>query len=123
MGTQTTEKPMTLDDLAAMVADGFADITSRMATKDDIANMATKDDIANMATKDDIAQLRTEMLEMKTELKAEIEGLRNSVNNYLRLSDERYLELKRQNEIYAKWFKLISEKIGITLDFQEIPKL
>jgi len=50
---------MTLEDLAAMVAEGFVDISGRMATKSDIANMATKDDIANMATKDDIANMAT----------------------------------------------------------------
>lgn len=108
------KKEMTLEDLATMVAGGFNDITSRMATKDDIANMATKDDIAT---------LRTEMAEMKVELKTEIEGLRNSVNNYLRLSDERYLELKHQNEVYAKWFKMLAEKTNLEFDFAELTKL
>jgi hypothetical protein len=41
-------KKITLDGLAAMVADGFSEITGKMATKDDIANMATKDDIARL---------------------------------------------------------------------------
>ncbi len=72
---------MTLDDLAAMVARGFEDITNRMATKEDIAAIRLE-----MATKDDMAQVRKEMAEMKLELKTEIEGLRNSVNNYLNLS-------------------------------------
>lgn len=86
---------VTLDDLARMVASGFEDVQGQISElKSEVTEirntMATKADIANMATKDDIA-----------ELKEEIEGLRNSVNNYLKLSDERYLELKHRQDIIA----------------------
>src|SRR3989338_7643560 len=115
MDTKTDKKSITLDDLAKQVAEGFAksekqyeklvqmtangfnDVTSRMATKIELANMETR-------------------------LKTEIEGLRNSVNNYLVLSDKRYLELKHENEVYAKWFKALAEKVNLDLDFTEIKK-
>lgn len=93
---------MTLDDLAAMVARGFEDITSRMATKDDIA------------------QVRKEMAEMKSELKTEIEGLRNSVNNYLHISDERYLELKHRQDVIVSWLAKIAEKNNVQIDLTEL---
>src|SRR3989338_1298596 len=126
MDTKTDKKSITLDDLAKQVAEGFAksekqyeklvqmtangfnDITSRMATKIELAAMETS--------------LKTDMANMETRLKTEIEGLRNSVNNYLVLSDKRYLELKHENEVYAKWFKALAEKVNLDLDFTELKK-
>lgn len=99
---------MTLDDLAAMVARGFEDITSRMATKDDVAAVR-----AEMATKDDL--VATEQ-----RLKAEIEGLRNSVNNYLQLSNERYLELKHRQDVIVSWIAKIAEKNNVHIDLTEL---
>lgn len=110
---------MTLDDLAAMVARGFEDISSRMATKDDLAD-TEKRIRAEMATKDDITQVRKEMAKMRVELKTEIEGLRNSVNNYLRLSDERYLELKHRQDVIISWVAKIAEKNNVHIDLTEL---
>ncbi len=117
MDESNNKQPMTLDDLAAMVARGFEDITGRMATKDGIANMATKDDIAairaEMATKDDLAAT-------EQRLKTEIEGLRNSVNNYLNLSNERYLELKHRQDVIVSWVAKIAEKNNVHIDLTEL---
>ena len=70
---------MTLEDLAAMVAEGFVDISGRMATKSDIANMATKDDIANMATKDDLAALEKKMMDGFAEQSFRIDFIRKEL--------------------------------------------
>lgn len=85
MDTDTEKQAMTLDDLAAMVARGFEDIANRMATKEDIAairlEMATKDELAAVEQR-----LKDELLASEQRLRTEIEGLRNSVKNYLHLS-------------------------------------
>ncbi len=61
-------KKITLEELARMTARGFEVITSRMATKADIANMATKDDLVGLATKEDIKDMATkaDLLRMAT---------------------------------------------------------
>ncbi len=75
------KKEITLDDLAVMVAKGFNDVTSRMATKDGIA------------------RLETEIAELKSQMAA----LSSSVNNYLALSDKRYAELKARYNLIVSW--------------------
>ena len=126
MAKNDDKKPITLDDLAKqmaegfkksderyeeltlMVANGFNDVTSRMALKE------------NTATKEDIATVGTEMTAMVTRLKTEIEALRNSVNNYLKLSDERYLELKYRQDIIVGWIAKLAEKSDVQLDLKEL---
>jgi hypothetical protein len=49
---------------------------ANLATKADLANLATKADLANLATKADLAAVRTEVAELKTELKTEIAEMR-----------------------------------------------
>jgi phage gp16-like protein len=80
MKIKISKKKMTLEDLAIMVAKGFE----------------------NTATKADIAKLDKKIDSVKSELKSEIQGLRNSVNNYLKLTDKRYLELKNNQKILVK---------------------
>lgn len=67
------QKNITLDDLAVMVANGFADINERMATKDDLAELRTelKTDISDLRK-----ELKTEIAELRTELKTEIAEFR-----------------------------------------------
>lgn len=72
MDLNEQKKSITLDDLATQMAKGFA-----KSEKDygDLATMVANgftDVTSRMATKDDIKQVRLEMAEMKTELKAEI---------------------------------------------------
>ena len=97
------KKRMMIDDLAIMVAKGFEDVTSRMATKTDVADMATKSDIIK--------------------LQKEIESLRGSVNNYLRLSDERYLELKQKYNILVKVVKAVVQKTKIPIDLTPLENI
>jgi hypothetical protein len=95
-------KPVTLDDLAAMIATGFNDTSERMATKEDLANF--------------VKEIQGEILKINQE----IESLRNSVNNYLRLSDECYLNLKRRQDVIVSWVTKIAEKNGIAIDVKEL---
>jgi len=95
------KKPITIDDLAIMVAKGFDDVTSKMATKDGIA------------------RLETEM----AELKRQIAALSSSVNNYLALSDKRYLELKARQNLIVSWVKTIADKTGVQIDLTELEKI
>ncbi len=96
-----------MDVLAGMVAKGFEDVASKMATKEELRKMATKTDVKNL----------------KIELQLEIRGLRNAVNNYLELSDKRYLELKRQNTVLVKYIKLIVQKGKLPINVGELEKI
>ena len=82
-------KPMTLDDIAALMEKGFAavaeditDIKATMATKDDVVGLRTelKNDIAGvraeMATKDDIAGLRSDIRAELKEIRRELENVK-----------------------------------------------
>lgn len=57
-----------------------ADLAS-LATKADLANFATKTDLANFATKADLAAVRTEVAELRTELKTEIAELKSELKS------------------------------------------
>lgn len=52
-------KRITIDQLAAMVAQGFLRIEENMATKEDLKNYPTKNDLRNFATKDDVKNFAT----------------------------------------------------------------
>ena len=73
-------------DQAESVVLTVRELVGDLATKNDIvrleANMATKD--ANMATKDDLVALRTEMGELKTELKTEMAELRSELKTEIK---------------------------------------
>lgn len=99
--TATKEKETTLDDLAIMVAEGFMGVNTRI----------------------DKIEGRMQTLEGRmVKLEGEMEGLRSSVNNYLRLSDERYLELKAREKIIISWVKTIADKTGVKINFEELEK-
>lgn len=53
----------------------------------------------------------------------EIQGLRSSVNNYLELSDKRYLELKARQNLIASWVKVIGDKTGVTINLEDLEKV
>jgi hypothetical protein len=102
------KKPMTIDDLAVMVATGFNDVTSRMATKDDVTQITG----------------RMDKLEGKMDrLDHRMEALNSNVNNYLELSEKRYAELKQRDALLAKWLKLIAEKTGVPIDISLLEKV
>lgn len=99
------KKEVTLDDLAVMVAKGFNDVTSQMATKDDLSKLE--------------GRLNAEM----TGLKHQMTALSSSVNNYLELSDKRYLELKARQNLIVSWVKIIGDKTGVKIDLTELEKI
>lgn len=89
------EKETTLDDLTVMVVEGFGGVNERMD------------------------KLEGEMITLRSEM----ESLRSRVNNYLRLSDERYLELKSREKVIVSWVKIIAEKTGVKINFEELEKI
>lgn len=88
-------KPITLDDLAVMVDEGFSDVTSRMGT------------------------LESRM----SELEHRMDALYSTVNNYLELSEKRYFELKQRDALLAQWLKLIAEKTNFAIDVSQLEKI
>lgn len=112
MPKKSEKKNMTLDKLAVMVNEGFNDITGRMATKQDLESV-------KLELKKDIHELsgRVEKVEHK------MEALNSNVNNYLELSEKRYVELKRRDVILAKWIKLVAHKIKVPVDLSEFEKI
>jgi predicted nucleic acid-binding Zn-ribbon protein len=111
----TDKKPMTIDDLAVMVATGFNDVTGRMATKDDVAQISGR-----------IDKLEGRMGEFEgkmDKLDHRMEALNSNVNNYLELSEKRYAELKQRDALLAKWLKLIAEKTGVPIDISLLEKV
>lgn len=88
MENNNNHKPVTLDDLAVITANGFSELGGRM------------EKLENTMT-----------------------GLRSSVNNYLDLSDARYLELKHRDALIANWVKVVAEKAGVPVDLGQLDKV
>ena len=87
-------KNITLDDLAVMVAKGFNRVDEQFQG----------------------VNQRFDKLE------AEMQGLRSSVNNYLELSDKRYLELKAREKVIVSWVKQIADKTGVKISLEDLEK-
>lgn len=118
MQDSVSQNNTTLEDLAAMVARGFEDVASRMATKDDIANMATKDDIARLDVKIDLLGQRIDNLESR--MLSEISSLRSEIAKYSALTDARYQELKHRQEVIVAWLLKLAEKNQIELNMEDL---
>ena len=56
------------------------------------------------------------------EIKFEIQALSAKLTNYMELSDKRYLELKHNNLVVAKWVQKIADKTGVEIDLTEFEK-
>jgi|SRR3990167_5835572 len=56
------------------------------------------------------------------EIKFEIQALSAKLTNYMELSDKRYLELKHNNLVVAKWVQKIADKTGVEIDLTELEK-
>ncbi len=97
-----------MEVLARMVAEGFDDVGSRMALK------------SETATKQDLIDLERKLDKKIDEVKSEVAGLRNSVNNYLKLSDRRYLELKNEQKVLARYLKVVIQKANIAVDMKDL---
>jgi hypothetical protein len=96
MKIKASKKEISMDDLAVMVAKGFE------------------------ATKTDIEKLDKKIDSVKAELKKDILGLKNSVNNYLKLSDRRYLEQENKLKILAKYLKIVIQRSKIPVDLKQL---
>ena len=77
----------------------------------------TLDDLAIMVAKGFQAQN-----ERFDRLENEMQALRSSVNNYLELSDKRYLELKAKQNVIVGWVKQIADKTGIPISLEDLEK-
>ena len=104
----SNHKPVTLDDLAVMVGDGFNDLGQRM---DKFEGRMDKLD----ARMDNLGG-RMDTLEKR------MTALNSSVNNYLDLSDKRYLELKRSISFLANWLKVVGDRTGVPIDLSQLEK-
>ena len=91
-----------IDNLAIMTAKGFESVDKRF---DKVEGRMDK--------------LETEMQGIKTEM----QGLRSSVNNYLELSDKRYLELKAREKVIINWVKIIADKTGVQINLEDLEKV
>jgi hypothetical protein len=115
MPKKSGKKNMTLDKLAVMVGKGFNDVTSRMATKQDLEGV-------RLELKNEINDVRLELKNDIHGVKQEVAALKSNVNNYLELSEKRYVELKRRDVILAKWIKLVAHKVKVPVDLSEFEK-
>lgn len=56
-------------------------------------------------------------------LEKNMTALDSSVNNYLDLTDKRYLELKHRDTLIANWLKTIGDKTGVLIDVSQLEKI
>lgn len=125
---QETEpkKNITLDDLAVIVANGFADIHERMATKEDIAEL--RDELHEF--KAEMYEFREEMHEFKNEVRFEIKEIkseiaeihrqlveiRKDIDNLYKLSSTYRKEVEEENKILKMAILEIAKQTKVSLD-------
>lgn len=112
----TQQKPMTIEDLATMVAGGFNDVISRM---DRVEGEVGEIKAEMKETKGEVRVVKEEI----SHLNHKIEALNSNVTNYLELSEKRYFELKQRDAHLAKWIKLIAEKTNVPIDVSQLEKI
>jgi archaellum component FlaC len=101
-------KNITLDDLAVMVSKGFNGVT---------------DQFQGVNSRLDKIEGRLDKVEGgMNKLETEMQALRSSVNNYLELSDKRYLELKAREKVIVSWVKEIADKTGVKISLEDLEK-
>lgn len=106
----------TLEDLAAMVARGFEDVASRMATKDDILRLDLKVDKLDQR----IDRLEKRIDNLESRMISEIAALRKDIENFVVQTDKRYLELKHRQEVIVAWLLKLAEKNQIELNMEDL---
>jgi len=116
------KKQMTLDDLAVLVADGFNDVGGRLDKLDGrMDKMDSRMD--KLDSRMDKLDSRMDNLDGRMDnLDNDMKALRSSVNNYLDLSDKRYLELKHRDALLARWVKAVADKTGVPVDLEQLEK-
>jgi len=137
------KKQMTLDDLAVLVADGFNDVGGRLdkldgrmdkmdSSMDKLDSRMDKLDsrMDKLDSRMDKLDSRMDKLDSRMDnldgrmdnLDNDMKALRSSVNNYLDLSDKRYLELKHRDALLARWVKAVADKTGVPVDLEQLEK-
>jgi archaellum component FlaC len=118
MDTQN-KKNVTLDDLAAAMQAGFK------GAKEDNESLAAMVSTGFDGVNQRFDKVEGEIQDLKGEMQGlqnEMQGLRSSVNNYLELSDKRYLELKAREKVIVSWVKTIADKTGIKINLEDLEK-
>ncbi|MDP1709608.1 MAG: hypothetical protein Q8L21_01850 [Candidatus Komeilibacteria bacterium] len=117
------QKQMTLDDLAVITANGFSELGGRMDKLDGR--------MGNIEGRMEGIEGRMEKVENNMiglgnrmdKLESSVSGLRSSVNHYLDLSNECYLELKHRDTLIVNWLKVIGDKTGVPIDVGQLEKV
>lgn len=122
----TNKKNVTLDDLAAAMQVGFKQANDN---HESLARMVSEgfngvnDRFDKVESRLDKVESRLDKVEGRLDkLETSVEALRSSVNNYLELSDKRYLELKARQNVIANWVKTIAEKTGVKINLEDLEK-
>ncbi len=114
---------MTIDDLAVMVSQGFEHVGEEIGgIKQEIGGI--KQEIGGI--KQEIGGMKQEIGGIKQdigELKHQMQALNSNVNNYLELSERRYVELKQRDALLAKWLKIIADKTDTPIDVSQLEKI
>lgn len=109
-------KPVSLDDLVIMVAGGFNDLGERI---EKVEGRLEKLDVRMEKLEGRMDGLDGRM----DKLEGTMTALNSSVNRYLDISDERYLELKNRDKFLAGWLKVIADKTGVPIDLNQLEKI
>ena len=110
---EDTKKSMTIDDLAVVVQAGFK------SAKEDNESLARM--VAGGFEK--VTERMDGLTERMDGVEHQVKALNSNVNNYLELSEKRYVELKQRDVLLAKWIKLVAEKTGVPVDVSLLEKI
>lgn len=133
MENNELKKNITLDDLAVMVANGFADINERMATKDDLNEL--KEEFHEFKAemyefRDEMYEFKTEMYEFRSEVRFELKEIkseiaeiqrqlveiRKDIDNLYKLSSVYKKETEEENKILKMAILEIVKQTKVNLD-------
>jgi len=124
---EDTKKSMTIDDLAVVVQAGFK---SAKEDNESLARMVAGGFEKVTERMDGLTERMdglTERMDGLTErmdgVEHQVKALNSNVNNYLELSEKRYVELKQRDVLLAKWIKLVAEKTGVPVDVSLLEKI
>ena len=117
------KKPMTLEDLATMVAGGFNDVITRIEGLDDkVEGLESR--MGTLENRMDTLGNKVGMLDNRLGVvEHKLDALNSNVNNYLELSEKRYMELKQRDAMLAQWIKLVAKKVDVPIDVTQFEKI
>jgi hypothetical protein len=105
MTPKPKKKKMTLEDLAAMVGEGFLDLEHRLGTRIDQVESSLSIRIDNLES-----TLNQRIDGIESNLGTRIDLMTYTVKAHMHMSDRHYVELKRRDELIVRKGKLsISE--------------